>query len=74
MATGILKIYNPHEGYGVVQADDGQELFMSAATLTNAGLTNIKEGARVEFGIDPRGGGAGLQGAAVNVTLEEVQS
>jgi cold shock CspA family protein len=69
MTTGTLKVFDRHVGHGIVQADDGTEFFISSATLVNAGLANIREGARIEFGIDPRGGGAGITGSAVNIQL-----
>ena len=53
MPTGRVKFFNPEKGFGFVSHDnpaDGPDVFIPASALP-AGVTTLKPGARIEFGI-----------------------
>ena len=50
MPTGKVKWYDVEKGFGVIQSDDGEDVFVHTTALP-AGVTSLKNGARVEFGI-----------------------
>ncbi|MFW5473808.1 cold-shock protein [Knoellia sp. CPCC 206450] len=53
MPTGKVKFYDSDKGFGFVSTDDpaeGGDVFVPASALP-AGVTSLKNGARVEFGI-----------------------
>ncbi|MGO2112113.1 MAG: cold-shock protein [Pseudoclavibacter sp.] len=64
MPTGKVKFYDEAKGFGFVASDDGQEVFLHATALPS-GLTSIKPGTRLEFGIAD--GRRGAQALAVRV-------
>jgi CspA family cold shock protein len=48
--TGKVKWYDPEKGFGFLTRDDGGDVFVRASALP-AGVTSLKPGSRVEFGI-----------------------
>lgn len=60
MPTGKVKFYDEDKGFGFVQTDDGQEVYLHRTALP-AGVTSLRAGARLEFGIaDGRRGAQAL--------------
>lgn len=49
MPTGKVKFYDRDKGFGFIQSDDGQEVFLPASVLPDDAV--VKSGARVEFGV-----------------------
>ena len=64
MPTGKVKFYDEEKGFGFVSTDDGQDVFLHATALP-AGVTALKAGTRLEFGVAD--GKRGLQALSVRV-------
>ena len=66
MPTGRVKWYDAQKGYGFVTSDEGGDVFLPKNALPG-GVTDLKSGQRIEFGIvDSRKGAQ-----AMGVTLLE---
>jgi len=64
MTTGTVKFFNPQQGYGFVQPDDGSpEVFIHVSALERAGMHSLDEGQKVSFDIESARGDL----AAVNI-------
>jgi CspA family cold shock protein len=68
--TGKVKWYDVDKGFGFLSRDDGGEVFVHLSALP-AGVTSLKPGARVEFGVAE--GKRGEQALSVRV-LDPVPS
>ncbi|CAB4337481.1 MAG: cold-shock protein [Actinobacteria bacterium] len=64
MPTGKVKWYDSEKGFGFLQSDEGEEVFLHASALP-AGLLTLKNGTKVEFGVAD--GKRGLQALSVRV-------
>jgi len=62
--TGKVKFYDSEKGFGFLQSDEGEEVFLHASALP-AGTLALKNGTRVEFGVAD--GKRGLQALSVRV-------
>ena len=70
MPTGVVKFFDTEKGFGFVSNDEGGDVFMHISSLP-AGVTNVKPGTRVEFGVVD--GRRGLQTLSVRI-LEQPPS
>ena len=70
MPTGKVKWYDTEKGFGFLTRDDGGDVYVHSSALPE-GVTSLKAGARVEFGI--AAGRRGDQALAVHV-LEPLPS
>ena len=50
MPTGKVKWYDAEKGFGFLSQDEGGDVYVGAAALPD-GVTTLKAGSRVEFGI-----------------------
>ncbi|MDY6055760.1 cold-shock protein [Micrococcus sp.] len=50
MPTGRIKFYDSAKGFGFAQTDDGEEVHVPSSALP-AGMTELRSGTRVEFGV-----------------------
>jgi CspA family cold shock protein len=50
MPTGKVKWYDADKGFGFLSQDDGGDVYVGAAALPD-GVTTLKSGTRVEFGV-----------------------
>ena len=57
MAEGTVKWFSDQKGYGFIEQDDGQDLFVHHTGINAAGFKSLTEGQRVRFEIEtsPRG-------------------
>ncbi|WP_460773267.1 cold-shock protein [Microbacterium sp. GXF7504] len=64
MPTGKVRFYDEEKGFGFITTDDGQDVFLHATALP-AGVTSLRPGTRLEFGVAD--GKRGLQALSVRV-------
>ena len=50
MPTGTVKWYDTEKGFGFLASDEGEDVFVHVSTLPD-GVTALKPGTKVEFGI-----------------------
>ncbi len=54
MASGTVKWFNTTKGYGFIQPNDGSnDAFVHISAVERAGLSSLREGQTVEFGLVP---------------------
>jgi CspA family cold shock protein len=49
MPEGTVKWFNDTKGYGFIQSDDGQDVFVHQSEIQGEGFRTLSEGARVQF-------------------------
>ena len=57
--TGTVKWFNDQKGYGFIQRDSGEDIFVHYSALEGRGFRSLAEGERVEFTV-----GQGQKGLA----------
>ena len=65
MAEGIVKWFNDSKGFGFIEQEEGDDVFVHHSGINASGFKSLSEGDRVSFEIEQ--GQKGL--AAVNVTV-----
>ena len=65
MAKGIVKWFNDQKGFGFIEQENGQDVFVHHSNINSSGFKSLKEGDRVSFDVEK-----GQKGpSAVNVTV-----
>ena len=65
MADGIVKWFNDSKGFGFIEQENGQDVFVHHSGINTTGFRSLNEGDRVSFDVEQ-----GQKGpAAVNVTV-----
>ena len=64
MPTGKVKFYDSEKGFGFLQTDEGEEVFLHASALP-AGTLTLKNGTRCEFGVAD--GKKGMQALSLRI-------
>jgi len=49
MKTGTVKFFNSAKGFGFIQPENGDDVFVHISALQNAGLDGLQEGDKVTF-------------------------
>ena len=64
--TGTVKWFNASKGYGFIERDSGDDLFVHYSEISGDGYRSLDEGQRVEFIVAQ--GQKGLQAQKITVT------
>ena len=58
MKTGTVKFFNSSKGFGFIQPESGDDVFVHISALQRAGLDGLQEGDKVSFNtaVDERSG------------------
>ena len=51
MATGKVKWFNPDKGFGFIEREDGEDLFVHFSEIQMDGFKTLEEGAAVQFDV-----------------------
>jgi CspA family cold shock protein len=62
---GTVKWFNAAKGYGFIQRENGEDVFVHFSAIQSAGYRTLEEGAAVEFAV--KKGPKGLQAEDVKV-------
>ena len=69
MTIGTVKWFNPANGFGFIQPDDGgKDAFVHISAVERAGLPNLHEGQKVEYELTP---GRDGKSSAENLSIIE---
>ncbi|MDM8542265.1 cold-shock protein [Desulfococcaceae bacterium HSG7] len=52
MANGIVKWFSDKKGYGFIEQEDGQDVFVHYSGVTMDGFKTLSEGDRVTFDVE----------------------
>jgi len=63
---GTVKWFNAAKGYGFIQRENGEDVFVHFSAIRSEGYRSLDEGAAVEFEVTQ--GPKGLQAADVTVS------
>jgi len=63
VAEGTVKWFNDSKGFGFIEQEDGEDVFVHFSAIQGDGFKTLSEGDRVEFEIQQ--GPKGLQAANV---------
>ncbi|MGC9319514.1 MAG: cold-shock protein [Armatimonadota bacterium] len=57
MATGTVKWFDDAKGYGFIEREEGEDVFVHYSAIKGEGYKSLAEGAQVEFEVeeDPKG-------------------
>ena len=52
MAEGTVKWFSDQKGFGFIEQDDGQDLFVHHTGINSSGFKSLDEGQRVRFDLE----------------------
>jgi len=68
MATGRVKWFNNAKGYGFIEQEDGEDVFVHFSAVQSEGFKSLNENDVVEFEVVQ--GQKGLQAQNVTITVQ----
>lgn len=64
MVNGVVKWFNDSKGFGFIQQENGEDVFVHFSAIQSDGFKTLAEGERVKFEVQK--GPKGLQAANVS--------
>ncbi len=52
MAQGTVKWFNDRKGYGFINQEEGQDVFVHFSSIDGAGFKSLSEGDQVSFDVE----------------------
>jgi CspA family cold shock protein len=52
--TGTVKWFNGAKGFGFIERDGGEDVFVHFSAIRGDGFRNLEEGQRVEFDVETK--------------------
>jgi CspA family cold shock protein len=52
LAEGIVKWFSEKKGYGFLEQDDGQDVFVHYSSINTPGFKTLADGQRVSFDVE----------------------
>ncbi len=52
MAQGTVKWFNDRKGYGFINQEEGQDVFVHFSSIDGTGFKSLSEGDRVSFDVE----------------------
>ncbi len=65
MAVGTVKWFSDDKGFGFIEREDGDDVFVHFSAVAGSGLKTLPEGSKVEFEVTQ--GPKGAQAANVRI-------
>jgi CspA family cold shock protein len=65
MATGTVKWFSDEKGFGFIQPESGDDIFVHHTNIEGSGFKSLPEGAKVEF--ETQEGRKGLEATGVRL-------
>jgi CspA family cold shock protein len=53
LATGTVKFFNAEKGFGFIEREDADDVFVHYSAIQTSGYRTLEEGQRVEFDVGP---------------------